>query len=127
MINLIDGKIKTEEGLLIGPNYTFDEFKSSKFYNGQDGIRIIYLDDKQTLINKKFIISLFFREHKIYMVSFICCDFEFSDSDEPKRKLIHDEILREVGINIGVEYDWGKITSDYDSRSNLSSINIVYI
>ncbi len=25
------------------------------------------------------------------------------------------------------EYKWGKISSDYDARSNISSINIVYI
>lgn len=127
MINLKDGKIKTKEGLSIDSNYTFDDFKSSKFYNGQDGIRIIYLEEKQTMNGNKFIISLFFREQKIYMVSLICCDFEFSDSDEPKRKLIHDEFLRKEGISIDVEYKWGKITSDYDSKSNLSSINITYI
>lgn len=126
MKNLIDGKVKTKEGFIVGPNYTFNEFKTSKFYNGQDGIRIVYLDERQTINNKKFIISLFFRENKIYMVSLICCDCEFSDSDESKRKSIHDEILGEVGISIGTEYNWGKITSDYDTRSNLSSINIVY-
>lgn len=60
------------------------------------------------------------------MVSLICCDDEFSEFHEPKRKLLHDEILSKNGISTDTEYKWGKITSEYDSRSNLSSINILY-
>lgn len=56
MIDIIDGKIKMKEGIIIGPTYTFDEFKSSKFYNGQDGIRIINIGEKQTINDKKFIV-----------------------------------------------------------------------
>ena len=37
-----------------------------------------------------------------------------------------DDILNELGINQQMEYSWGKISSDYDVRSNVSSINIMY-
>jgi hypothetical protein len=127
MIDIKSGKIETQEGLITEPNYRFDEFKTTRFYNGQDGVKIIYLEEKQTIDNMKFIVSLFFKNQKIYMLSLICCDSEFSDSDEPKRKLLHDKILSDIGINQREEYKWGKISSDYDARSNISSINIVYI
>ena len=76
--------------------------------------------------NRKYIVSLFFRNGKIYMVSLICCDKEFSEKDEDKRKILHDDILNELGIDHQMEYSWGKISSDYDARSNVSSIDIMY-
>lgn len=60
------------------------------------------------------------------MVSVICCDIDFSEKGEKERKLFHDAILKEYGINAPKEYDFGKISSDYDERGNISS-NIVYI
>ena len=56
----------------------------------------------------------------------ICCDEEFSENDEDKRKILYDNILNKLGINQQMEYSWGKISSDYDARSNISSIDIVY-
>lgn len=32
----------------------------------------------------------------------------------------------ELGINQQMEYSWGKISSNYDARSNVSSIDIIY-
>ena len=126
MIDIKRGEIKTKGGLIIYPNYTFNDFKSSRFYNGQDGVRVIYLDEKQMIDNQEFIVSLFFRNSKIYMLSLICCDFEFTASDESKRKLIHNEILKKIGIDSKEKFTWGKISSDFDARSNISSINILY-
>lgn len=42
------------------------------------------------------------------------------------RKKIHDKILTEMGLLQGEKYQWGKIVSEYDVRSNISSINIYY-
>ena len=69
----------------------------------------------------------------------MCDDKEFSEEDEYKRKLFHDEILIELYKKIfhddilnklwwkrQMEFSWGKISSDYDPRGNVSSINIVY-
>ena len=39
MIDVTNGEVSTREGLVIGPNYSFDKFKTTKFYNGQDGVR----------------------------------------------------------------------------------------
>ena len=41
-------------------------------------------------------------------------------------KKIHDKILTEMGLLQGEKYQWGKIVSEYDVRSNISSINIYY-
>lgn len=57
MIDVTNGEVSTREGLVIGPNYSFDKFKTTKFYNGQDGVRIIYLDEHQTIYGRQFIMS----------------------------------------------------------------------
>ena len=51
---------------------------------------------------------------------------KFSESNERDRKKIHDKILTEMGLLQGEKYQWGKIVSEYDVRSNISSINIYY-
>lgn len=38
------GHIKVSDGLEFYPGYTFEQFKKTKYYNGQNGIRTIYLD-----------------------------------------------------------------------------------
>lgn len=126
MINLNSGVLTITSELEIYPGYTFEKFKLSKFYTGQDGIRIIYLNNKQMIDGKEYVISLFFRGGNIYMVSLIDCSIDISEKDEPKRKEIHDNTLKKLGIKNEYEYSWGKVVSDYDERSNCSSINIVY-
>lgn len=126
MLDISNGFLKISDELTIYPGFSFEQFKHTRFYKNQDGLRIIYLDEQQIIDDRKYIASLFFRKKKIYMVSLICCDKEFSEKDEDKRKILHDEILNELGINQKMEYSWGKISSDYDTRSNLSSIDIMY-
>ena len=126
MLDINNGVIEISDELTIFPDYSFEQLKNTRFYNNQDGVRIFYLDEQQIIDNRKYIVSLFFRNGKIYMVSLICCDKEFSEKNEDKRKLLHDDILNELGINQQMEYSWGKISSDYDARSNVSSIDIMY-
>ena len=118
MLDISNGFLKISDELTIFSGFSFEQFKHTRFYKNQDGVRIIYLDEQQVIDNRKYIVSLFFRNGKIYMVSLICCDKEFSEK--------HDDILNELGINQQMEYSWGKISSDYDVRSNVSSINIMY-
>ncbi len=126
MDDIRNGSISISDQLTIHPAFTFEQFKRTKFYKDQDGIKMICLDGPQVIDDRKYIVSLLFRNGKIYMVSFICCDKEFSEKDEKKRKILHDDILSELGIRPQERYSWGEISSDYDARSNLSSINIVY-
>ena len=126
MLDISNGFLKISDELTIFSGFSFEQFKHTRFHKNQDGVRIIYLDEQQVIDNRKYIVSLFFRNGKIYMVSLICCDKEFSEKDEDKRKILHDDILNELGINQQMEYSWGKISSDYDVRSNVSSINIMY-
>ncbi len=126
MVDIRTGFIAISDQLTIYPGFSFEQFKQTKFYKNQDGIRIIYLDGQYIIADRKYMVSLFFRYGKIYMVSLVCCDQEFSENDEKKRKLLHDDILNELGIRPQERYSWGKISSNYDARSNLSSINIIY-
>ncbi len=124
--NINKGIIKVADGLIVAPNFTFGQFKKTKFYKNQDGIKIIYLDGYQVIEKRKYLVSLFFRNGKIYILSLICCDEEYSERDEPKRKELHDKVLQEFGVFGNGKFGWGKIESAYDMRSNISSINIVY-
>ena len=126
MLDICNGFLKISDELTIFPGFSFEQFKRIRFYKNQDGLGIIYLDEQQIIDNRKYIVSLFFRNEKIYRVSLICCDKEFLEQDEYKRKELHDDILNELGINHQMEYSWGKISSDYDARSNVSSIDIMY-
>ena len=126
MLDFNNGFLKLSDELTIFPGFSFEQFKNTRYSKNQDGLRIFYLDEQQIMDNRKYIVSLFFRNGKIYMVSLLCCDKEFSEKDEVKRKILHDDILNELGINHQKKYSWGKISSDYDARSNVSSINILY-
>lgn len=126
MDTICDGVIAIRDQLTIRPGFSFEQFQRTKFYKNQDDTRIIYLDGPQRIDDRNYLVSLFFRNGTIYMVSFLCCDEEFSERDEPKRKRLHDAILDELGLRPQERFPWGTISSDYDARSNLSSINIVY-
>lgn len=120
-----NGIVKIEDESFC-PGYSFEMFRHSTFYNNQDGVRIIYLDGAKQIEGKNFIISLFFRDYVIYMISLICCDKDFTPETEKERKELHDKILSEHCIINEKEFFWGKVTSEYDDRSNLSSINLIY-
>ena len=48
------GIIRISEDLTISPGYSFEEFKGTRFYKNQDGIKIIYLDEQQMIeLNSK--------------------------------------------------------------------------
>lgn len=126
MRKINEGFIQISDELTISPGFLFEQFKKTKFYKDQDGIRIIYLDGQHIIENRKYIISLFFRSGKIYLVSLMCCDKEYSEKTERERKMLHDDILKELGIIDQKRYDWGVISSDYDAKSNISCINIKY-
>jgi hypothetical protein len=126
MINVTTGALKIDDALTIVPGYSFADFKKTRFYKGQDGIRIIPLEEKQELAGCSFFVNLFFREGEIYSVSLIYSDERIGEAEEPKRKMIHDKILLKNGLEHGKEYAWGKAVSNYDRRSNISSIDIYY-
>lgn len=64
------------------------------------------------------------------MLSLSCFDEEYSKplyfEDEPKRKKLHDRILKEYGVRENDSFNWGKSEFSYDRRGNVSSINIIY-
>lgn len=126
MINKKTGVIEIGADLRISPTYKFSDYKKTPYYNGEDGIKEITLNKEQEIDGRHYFVSLIFREQLIYSVSLINSDKIFSEEEEPKRKELHDKILQNYGINLDSVYSWGKISSEYDSRGNISSISIYY-
>lgn len=119
------GVISLSDDLVITSRYTFDQFRSTRYYERQNPERAFWLEEKFMLQGHTFMAGLFFRNGVIYMLSLLCCDWEFGMEEEKKRKELHDEILKSAGI-AQTEYQWGHIKSVYDARSNISSIDIDY-
>ncbi|GAX48370.1 hypothetical protein [Pseudolactococcus reticulitermitis] len=126
MIDLQTGNMMIYPDLKINSNLTFLDFKKTSFYNNQDPDKIIYLAEPQIIDAKKYIVSLFFRDGIIYYLSLLNVDFDFTVETENERKKIHDKILSSYQIVSGEKCSWGMIESEYDSRSNISSINVYY-
>ena len=119
------GVISLSDDLVITSGYTFDQFRSTRYYEEQKPERVFWLNEKFMFQGHSFMVSLFFRSGVIYMLSLLCCDLEFGMEEEKKRKELHDEILQSWGIERS-DQEWGYVESVYDARSNISSINIVY-
>ena len=119
------GVLSLSDDLVITSGYTFDQFRSTRYYERQNPERVFWLDEKFMFQGHSFMVSLFFRSGVIYMLSLLCCDLEFGMEEEKKRKELHDEILQSWGIERS-DQEWGYVESVYDARSNISSINIVY-
>lgn len=127
MINKLTGEIRINEKLIFFPGFSFEDFKKTPFYNNnQDGIRAIYLDDKQMISGKEFYVSFFFKDGIIYAIILIYAEISITEEHEMERKKFHDEILATNDIINGKEYNWGKVISEYDAKSNSSEIVIVY-
>lgn len=124
-MNLQSGIIEIN-GEIISPGYTFDDFQKSKFFEGQDGIKIIRIKETVKIGVNNFIVSFFFRNGILYMLSMICIDIDLSFEEEIKRKQFHDEILKNNDVNPESFFEWGNIKSLYDPKGNVSTINITY-
>ena len=119
------GVISFSDDLVITSGYTFEQFRNTRYYKGQNPERVFWLDEKFTFQGHSFMVGLFFRSGVIYMLSLLCCDLEFGMEEEKKRKELHDEILQSWGI-VQPEHEWGYTKSVYDARSNISSIDLVF-
>lgn len=53
-MDISKGIVEIDNELVVKPNFTFEQFKETKYYTNQDGIRIIYLDEPQIIKNRSF-------------------------------------------------------------------------
>ena len=109
LIDTKTGIIKIDKDLIIDGNYTFEDFRKTKYYSDQDGIKIIFIKGEKVIANHKFLISLSFEKDLIDFVGLMCVDKKISFEDEAKGERIKIKIL-----------------SNYDPRSCSSDILIVY-
>ena len=121
-----NGILRLSEDLILSPEYTFEDFKKTSYYKGQDGIRVITLDDRYNIDGNTFLVSIVFVDGRIDNVSLVCTDEEFSWETEPERKKLHDRILNDWGLSGENLFDWGNISSVFDAKSCVSSIVIRY-
>ena len=49
-MDVCKGIVEIDNDLVIKPGYKFQEFKETKYYTNQDGIRIIYLDSPKVKV-----------------------------------------------------------------------------
>ena len=47
MIDIKNGEFKVNDSLIFFPGFTFNDFRRTPYFRGQDGVRIIYLDEPQ--------------------------------------------------------------------------------
>ncbi len=113
-------------GEVISPGYIFEDFQNSVFYEGQDGVMVIQINDAMQIEGNHYLISFFFRNKVLHLLSLVCIDIDIPFSEELKRKQFHDEILKTKGLDPESAFAWGKIESAYDPKGNVSSINIIY-
>ncbi|EAE3561562.1 hypothetical protein A8O84_14670, partial [Listeria monocytogenes] len=62
MLNTVNGELKINDDLIVQPEFQFDEFKKTKYYGGQDGIKIIYLEKIKKIDTYHYFVNLFFKE-----------------------------------------------------------------
>ncbi|MCR5529634.1 MAG: hypothetical protein K6F49_10495 [Saccharofermentans sp.] len=121
-----NGILRLSEDLIMSPGYTFEDFKKTSYYKGQDGIRVITLDDRYNIEGNTFLVSLVFVDGRLDNVSLFCTDEEFSWETEPERKKLHDRILNDWGLSGENLFEWGNISSVFDAKSCVSSVVIRY-
>ena len=122
-MNWKDGKFIID-GEEFYPGYTFEDFKKTHFYNNQDGIRIIKLENMVYIEEHQYIVNLMFENFNLYMIQLYCVDDITLTSEE--RIEVNNKILEEYGLSEENQFEWGSIKSSYDPRSDVSSIAIIY-
>lgn len=116
----------TIDGVEFYPGYTFEDFKKTKFYSNQDGIRIIRLNGVIKIDNHQYLVNLFFREYTLYMISLVCVDIDIPFEEEEKRAVLHRQIMAEYGLSDVNVFSWGILKVSFDPRSNSSKIGLIY-
>ena len=122
-MNWKDGKFIID-GEEFYPGYTFEDFKKTHFYNNQDGIRIIKLENMVYIEEHQYIVNLMFENFNLYMIQLYCVDDITLTSEEIIK--VHNKILEGYGLSEENQFEWGSIKSSYDPRSDVSSIVIIY-
>ena len=122
-MNWKDGKFIID-GEEFYPGYTFEDFKKTHFYNNQDGIRIIKLENMVYIEEHQYIVNLMFENFNLYMIQLYCVDDITLTSEEIIK--VHNKILEGYGLSEENQFEWGNIKSSYDPRSDVSSIVIIY-
>ena len=56
MIDIKNGEFKVNDTLTFFPGFTFKDFERTPYFKGQDGVRIIYLDEPQKIGKYKFLV-----------------------------------------------------------------------
>lgn len=126
-INLKNGEIKFDDEYILNSKLSINEFKKSKYYENQNEDMIIDIDGLQRIDGILFYVSLIFEEGYLNKIFLTLKDKSINSfEDEPKRKILHDGLLKSMGIEEKGEFSWGRIISNYDRKGGGSDIIITY-
>lgn len=127
MIDIYSGNIIIDGSYILHPHLSFKEFSLGNYFNNQNEKRLFNLNGLHQIQDKLFYVSLFFKESQLKQIHLVVHDDNITNPiDEPNRKIIHDSLLAKLGVIISGDFAWGRIASDYDKRSNISSIIVTY-
>ena len=124
-IDFENGIITIDE-VMLGPGYSFNDFMFTRLFDHQNENRFFWLEEKKTIGDNTFAVGLAFQNRILLLAELMCVDEEFTWETEEKRKELHDRILRKYGINEKKEFRWGRVRSDFDRKSCISSIVFAY-
>ena len=79
LMNLRNGIIKISDDLIIHPQYSFEDFQKTRFYEGQDDARVISIKEPQIIDGRKYLIDFIFHNGEIYSVFLCNIDEELPD------------------------------------------------
>lgn len=113
-------------GVDLAQGFSFDEFKNTPLFSGQDGIRMICPDELVCIDGVNFKAGIMFRNGLLYLVSLYCVDLDTTPDREAEVKEFHDAFLRKYGLSEHNSFSWGSIESCFDPRSCSASICFTY-
>lgn len=142
MINTKNGQIIFDNNLyVLKSKTTLEEFKNSRLFsevcnevymgNGHSNFTI----NPQNILGDPFIIVVYFNPNQtINFIGMHYCENgkkpdwkDWSEENELLKKQIHDKLLIKYLGAPPYNYEWGTVSSSYDSKSGSSGIYIRYL
>ncbi|HBF36167.1 MAG TPA: hypothetical protein DDW50_02475 [Firmicutes bacterium] len=127
MINIKDGSVVIDDCYTLNSQLSFNEFANSTYYKRQNQEMMFSLDGLHKIGDRFFYVSLYFKENLLKRIHLSVEDDSIKGwEDEPNRKIIHDRLLRIIGISESADFVWGAVSSSYDPKGASSHIIILY-
>lgn len=138
MININNGNLKLDNGVMIGNKFTKEKFMVSKLFNdvvkNDDYGYTWYYIKPQMICSFRFIITLLFSPNGSLNTVTLCINSSnelltynnYSEVRNQNNFVFHNSFLKEYVGEPPYKYNWGTIASVIDQKSGSSHIIIRY-